>query len=60
MKIDRDKMNELKNLLREYVYNDNAEKLIFGDGKPAEPYYKIFIPKKDWYKIRRNMTVKKR
>ena len=53
MKIDREKMNELKNLLREYVYNDNAEKLIFGDGERQKPHYKIYIPKKDWDKIKK-------
>jgi hypothetical protein len=38
-------MDRCKAELEEYIYNDNAEKLIFGDGKTQEPKYKIFIPK---------------
>ena len=53
-KIDPVKMNKLKDHLRQYFYNDNAEKLIFGDGKPAEPNYKIYIAKEDWDKIKKD------
>ena len=60
MKIDRKLMNELKDVLRGYIYDDNAEKLIFGDGTKTEPKYKIFIPKKDWDKIKKKYETKER
>ena len=44
-RINRKKMDRCKAELEEYIYNDNAEKLIFGDGKTQEPKYKIFIHK---------------
>lgn len=52
-KIDREKMDELKAVLENYVYDDNAEKIIFGDEKKSEPNYKIFIPKDDWASLKK-------
>lgn len=51
--IDRKKMDRLKEELDQYVYDDNAEKLIFGDGSKQPPKYKIFIPKDDWKKLKK-------
>ena len=51
-KIDRQKMDQLKDELENYVYADNAEKLIFGDGEKQQPIYKIFIDKDDWKELK--------
>ena len=52
-RIDRTKMNACKRELEKYIYNDNAEKLIFGDGEKQQPNYKIYIPKEDWDNLKK-------
>ncbi len=51
-RLDRAKMDELKSVLEQYVYDDSADAIIFGKGKKPEPRYKIYIPKDDWKQIK--------